>query len=148
MKQFLLLLLPLFSISCSERSSNSFAKQTQQIFDENSLLIVLESQVIQSIKVEVEKNGYDSNIIMNVALIHKQGNEYKGLVSLNGDEQNRVPIEVTYDGTNMIWQIDGPYSYMLYSHLKKLNEDPYIKNKMEEEKIDSESQKFLQQIEK
>ena len=45
-------------------------------------------------------------VIENFSLIHKGGNEYKGLLEINEDgERFTISVDVTFDGTTFIWEI-------------------------------------------
>ena len=120
-----------------------------EIFDEGALLTNLDSLVVHSLKEYLKEKGYESNIILNVDLMHKEGNEYAGAIELDIQENNLIPIEVTYDGTSFMWKIEAGYTILLYSESNKYKEKNALMEKLLEQKIiDSESQKFLEQIQK
>ena len=149
MKTSFSFLLILFLVACSERSTNSLSKKTMEIFDEGALLTNLDSLVVHSLKEYLKEKGYESNIILNVDLMHKEGNEYAGAIELDIQENNLIPIEVTYDGTSFMWKIEAGYTILLFSESKKYRDNNIIReNFLEQEIIDSESQKFLEQIQK
>jgi len=66
----------------------------------------LADEVKLSIIEEWDKVGIESNIIEGFSLIHKSGNEYIGLLEVKEDgERYQLSVDVTYDGTTFMWEI-------------------------------------------
>ena len=106
MKKFLLLFITVF-VGCKNLTTEELAEEVKQ----------------SMIETFAEKDDWINAKIVDFNLVHKSGNEYKGVVDLivknpitdllnNLNEKDNskgieisYPVEVIYDGTNFSWQI-------------------------------------------
>ena len=108
MKKLFLLIFVLFFFSCDSLTTEELAKNIEQ----------------DMIDTFAESDDWVSVKLVNFSLIHKGGNEYKGIVELivenpvadlfnnlseqeilNEDIEVSYPVEVIYDGTKYSWEI-------------------------------------------
>lgn len=95
-----------FLLSCSENSVNTVGKKVQETFDETSVAEKLEPLVKQSIRDELDKKGLSNDSIISLRIVHKAGNEYKGILKtyyIFREFSNEV--EITYDGSNYTFKV-------------------------------------------
>lgn len=107
MKYLSILFLVFGLLACNDRNMNSIDKKIAETFDEKSLLENLEKSTLKSVKDEFKKRGIAGLYkFKKLTLIHKSGNEYTGVLETMyfGNEYS-LPIEVVYDGTNLVWQL-------------------------------------------
>ena len=83
-------------LSCNEKGLNQD--------DQKDLVKDLEKSTLESVKQEFKKKGWTYYKIKGITLIHKTENEYSGILAVKiYDSDQSIPIDVVYDGTNILW---------------------------------------------